>query len=152
MDATAPGNLFAGVRKKARVVVVSNRQPWFHKRLADGIRAYRPASGPVTALEPIIEAVGGTWIAHGSASADRMVVDWKNRVCLPEQNPQCVTLRFFDFDGTISGFISRSAEAEIHPACRDLLRDLAALSLHCVAGASICFLSFQTCRPLSSPR
>src|SRR5512139_1050917 len=43
------------------------------------------------------------------------------------------TLWFFDFDGTISEFVPRSAEAEIHPACRDLLRDLSALSLQRVA-------------------
>src|SRR5512137_2427209 len=40
------------------------------------------------------------------------------------------TLWVFDFDGTISEFASTPAEAEIHPACRDLLRDLAALPLH----------------------
>jgi trehalose 6-phosphate phosphatase len=43
------------------------------------------------------------------------------------------TLWVFDFDGTISEFASSPAEAEIHPACRDLLRDLAALPLHRVA-------------------
>ncbi|MGE5799157.1 MAG: trehalose-phosphatase [Syntrophaceae bacterium] len=43
------------------------------------------------------------------------------------------TLWFFDFDGTISEFAARSAEAEIHPACRDLLRDLASLPLQRVA-------------------
>ncbi|MCE5263636.1 MAG: trehalose-phosphatase, partial [Deltaproteobacteria bacterium] len=48
-------------------------------------------------------------------------------------DPGRATLWFFDFDGTISEFVSRSAEAEIHPACRDLLGDLAALSLQRVA-------------------
>ena len=48
-------------------------------------------------------------------------------------DPGRVTLWFFDFDGTISEFVSRSAEAEIHPACRALLRDLASLSLQRVA-------------------
>ena len=50
-----------------------------------------------------------------------------------EQDPGRATLWLFDFDGTISEFVSRSAEAEIHPACRDLLRDLAALSPQRVA-------------------
>jgi len=48
-------------------------------------------------------------------------------------HPGRATLWLFDFDGTISEFVSRSAEAEIHPACRALLRDLAALSLQRVA-------------------
>jgi trehalose-6-phosphatase len=66
--------------------------------------------------------------------------------------PCKATLWVFDFDGTISEFVFSPAEAEIHPACRDLLRDLAALSLQRVAGASIYFFSFETCRSLSMPR
>jgi trehalose-6-phosphate synthase len=56
------------------MIVVSNREPWVHERVPDGIRSVRPASGLTTALEPIVRAVGGTWIAHGSGSADRLVV------------------------------------------------------------------------------
>ena len=48
-------------------------------------------------------------------------------------DPGRATLWVFDFDGTISEFASSPDEAEIHPACRDLLRDLAALPLHRVA-------------------
>jgi trehalose-phosphatase len=48
-------------------------------------------------------------------------------------DPGRAILWVFDFDGTISEFASSPAEAEIHPACGDLLRDLAALPLHRVA-------------------
>lgn len=48
-------------------------------------------------------------------------------------DPGRATLWVFDFDGTISEFASNPAEAEIHSACRDLLRDLAALPLYRVA-------------------
>jgi trehalose 6-phosphate phosphatase len=48
-------------------------------------------------------------------------------------DPGRAMLWVFDFDGTISEFASRPAEAEIHPACRDLLWDLAAMPLHRVA-------------------
>jgi trehalose 6-phosphate synthase len=57
MDALAPGKLFSGIKKATKVVIVSNRQPWFHERVAEGIRAFRPASGLVTALEPITVTV-----------------------------------------------------------------------------------------------
>ena len=40
-----------------------------------GIEVKRPASGLVTAVEPVMRACSGTWIAHGSGSADREVVD-----------------------------------------------------------------------------
>jgi trehalose 6-phosphate phosphatase len=52
---------------------------------------------------------------------------------LIKPNPDRVTLWVFDFDGTISEFVSSPAKAEIHQTCRDLLRDLAALPLHSVA-------------------
>ena len=59
-----------------RVIVLANRAPFCHQRRADGrIVANQSASGLVTALQPLVAAYGGTWVAHGSGSADRMVVD-----------------------------------------------------------------------------
>jgi len=67
-----------------QVIVVSNREPYIHERLNDGrIVVRRPASGLVTAVEPVMRACSGTWIAHGSGSADRDVVDAHDRVAVP---------------------------------------------------------------------
>ena len=63
--------------------MVSNREPYIHERSADGIVVKRPASGLVTAVEPVMRACSGTWIAHGSGSADREVVDARDRVPVP---------------------------------------------------------------------
>jgi trehalose 6-phosphate synthase len=66
------------------VVVVANREPYIHDRAEDGnIRVLHPASGLVTALEPVMRACSGTWVAHGSGSADRETVDRKGRVAVP---------------------------------------------------------------------
>jgi trehalose 6-phosphate synthase len=65
------------------VIVVSNREPYIHVRRGDEIEVWRPASGLVTALEPIMHACSGTWIAHGGGSADREVVDSHNKVAVP---------------------------------------------------------------------
>jgi trehalose 6-phosphate synthase len=66
------------------IVVVANREPYMHDRAEDGtIRVLHPASGLVTALEPVMRACSGTWIAHGSGSADRDTVDAKDRVRVP---------------------------------------------------------------------
>jgi trehalose 6-phosphate synthase len=65
------------------VIVVSNREPYIHVRHASEIEVRRPASGLVTALEPIMRACSGTWIAHGGGSADRTVVDRNDRVAVP---------------------------------------------------------------------
>jgi trehalose 6-phosphate synthase len=66
------------------IIVVANREPYIHDRAEDGsIRVLHPASGLVTALEPVMRACQGTWIAHGSGSADRETVDARDRVRVP---------------------------------------------------------------------
>lgn len=71
-----------------QVIVVSNREPYIHERVAGGIVVKRPASGLVTAVEPVMRACSGTWIAHGSGSADRAVVDASDRVRVPPGNDE----------------------------------------------------------------
>jgi len=67
-----------------QVIVVSNREPYIHEHAKDGhIIVKRPASGLVTAVEPVMRACSGTWIAHGSGDADREVVDANDRVAVP---------------------------------------------------------------------
>ena len=66
-----------------QVIVVSNREPYIHEHGPDGIVVRRPASGLVTAIEPVMRACSGTWIAHGGGSADREVVDRADRVAVP---------------------------------------------------------------------
>ncbi len=66
-----------------QVIIVSNREPYIHERADGRIEVRRPASGLVTAVEPVMRACSGTWIAHGSGSADREVVDAHDRVAVP---------------------------------------------------------------------
>jgi trehalose-6-phosphate synthase len=66
-----------------QVIVVSNREPYLHQRQSERLVVQRPASGLVTAVEPVMRACSGTWIAHGSGNADREVVDAHDRVALP---------------------------------------------------------------------
>ena len=64
-------------------IVVSNREPYIHVFYGDEIRCVVPASGLTVALDPMMRACGGTWVAHGSGSADKEVVDERNRVLVP---------------------------------------------------------------------
>jgi len=67
-----------------RVVIVANREPYIHERQSDGtITVRHPASGLVTALEPVMHACSGVWVAHGSGSADRDVVDRRGHIRVP---------------------------------------------------------------------
>lgn len=69
------------------VLIVSNREPYIHVRRDNKIEIQFPASGLVTALEPIMRACSGTWIAHGSGNADREVVDKNDHIRVPPDNP-----------------------------------------------------------------
>jgi trehalose 6-phosphate synthase len=68
-----------------QVIALSNREPYIHERDATSGRIVvkQPASGLVTALEPVMRACSGTWVAHGSGSADRDTVDAAGRVVVP---------------------------------------------------------------------
>jgi trehalose 6-phosphate synthase len=66
-----------------QVIVVSNREPYIHEREAGALVVKRPASGLVAAVEPVMRACSGTWIAHGSGGADREVVNADDRVLVP---------------------------------------------------------------------
>jgi trehalose 6-phosphate synthase len=88
----APDTLRAVLHDNLRgqeVIVVSNREPYIHMRGAPGeagsgaLHVSRPASGLVTALEPVMRACSGTWIAHGGGSADRETVDRHDRLDVP---------------------------------------------------------------------
>ncbi|MHB8483479.1 MAG: alpha,alpha-trehalose-phosphate synthase (UDP-forming) [Nitrospiria bacterium] len=69
------------------ILIVSNREPYLHVHRNEKVEIQVPASGVVTALEPIMRACSGTWIAHGSGSADRETVDKNNHVRVPPENP-----------------------------------------------------------------
>jgi trehalose-6-phosphate synthase len=75
------------------ILVVSNREPYIHHQKDDGSTEVRyPASGLVTALEPVMRACSGTWIAHGSGNADKDNSDKLDHVPVPPENPK-YTLR-----------------------------------------------------------
>jgi alpha,alpha-trehalose-phosphate synthase [UDP-forming] len=65
--------------------VVSNREPYIHylDEATGEAKCMWPASGVVTALDPVLRACGGTWIAHGSGTADRKFVNSKNKLGVP---------------------------------------------------------------------
>jgi len=67
--------------------VVSNREPYMHIRKGRKVECIVPAGGLVTALEPVLRASGGTWIAHGAGDADFEVVDGQNRLRVPPDDP-----------------------------------------------------------------
>jgi trehalose 6-phosphate synthase len=66
-----------------RVIILANREPYVHEKTETGVKVVHPASGLVTALEPVMRACSGVWVAHGSGSADRDTVDAQGRIRVP---------------------------------------------------------------------
>jgi alpha,alpha-trehalose-phosphate synthase [UDP-forming] len=83
-------SLYELVRERLRgrkFIVVSNREPYMHVHCDGQIRCLRPASGVTVALDPVMQATGGLWIAHGSGSADAEVTDERGVVAVPPEAP-----------------------------------------------------------------
>jgi len=75
-----------------KLIVVSNREPYVHQRKNGEIEVQQPASGMAAAIDPLLKACGGTWVAHGAGDADRETVDEHGHVAVPPQDPK-YTLR-----------------------------------------------------------
>lgn len=101
----------------AQVMVVSNRQPYIHNRVEGDIRLQIPASGLVAALEPVMRACGGTWIAHGSGSADAETVDRHDRLRVPPADPTYTLRRVWLSDEEQDGYYYGFANEGMWPLC-----------------------------------
>ncbi len=99
------------------IIVVSNREPYSHAHKDGGIVVERPASGLVTALEPVLRACSGTWVAHGSGSADRETVDEHDRVAVPPDNPAYRIRRVWLSDEEQKGYYDGFANEGMWPLC-----------------------------------
>jgi trehalose-6-phosphate synthase len=99
------------------VIVVSNREPYLHMRTRSGIEVRRPASGLVTAVEPVMRACSGTWIAHGSGTADRESVDRNDRVPVPPANPSYTLRRVWLSKKEEDGYYYGFANEGLWPLC-----------------------------------
>ena len=82
-DADSLKDLLSTKLVAAQVIVVSNRQPFSHESDGSAAVVVHPASGLITALEPVVRACDGTWIAHGSGILDRQFVDDYDRCIAP---------------------------------------------------------------------
>lgn len=81
--------------QKKKMIVVSNREPYMHIHEGRDIKCIVPASGMITAMEPILKACSGLWIASGTGDADKETVDKNNKVQVPPDNPKYTLKRIW---------------------------------------------------------
>ncbi len=97
--------------------VVSNREPVSHVWRGRQIESLTPASGLVTALEPVMRACGGVWVAHGSGDADREVVDARGTLRLPPNDPRYTLKRVWLSEEEEEGYYYGFANEGLWPLC-----------------------------------
>jgi trehalose-6-phosphate synthase len=99
--------------------VVSNREPYMHvfREKEKAVQMIVPASGLVTALEPVLQACNGTWIANGSGNADREVVDEHDHLQVPPDHPSYTLRRVWVTKEEESGYYEGFSNEGLWPLC-----------------------------------
>jgi trehalose-6-phosphate synthase len=108
------------VRKRlghGRLFVVSNREPYVHMRHGKSVEVIVPPSGVVTAIEPVLRACDGTWIAHGNGDADLETVDEHDRLRVPPEDPHYSLRRVWLNQPEEEGYYYGFANEGIWPLC-----------------------------------
>jgi alpha,alpha-trehalose-phosphate synthase [UDP-forming] len=108
------------VREKlgqSRIFVVSNREPYMHVRKGKETVCVTPPSGLVTAIEPMLLACDGVWVAHGSGSEDATVVDENDRLKVPPQDPRYTLRRVWLTAEEESHYYDGFANEGLWPLC-----------------------------------
>jgi trehalose 6-phosphate synthase len=100
-----------------QIIVVSNREPYIHVKGKDGIQIQRPASGLVTAVEAVMRACSGIWIAHGGGTADHDVVDKNDHFAVPPEHPEYMLRRIWLTREEEQGYYYGFANEGLWPLC-----------------------------------
>lgn len=106
-----------GILKDRSIFVVSNREPYVHTMNGNKITYHFPASGMVTAIEPLMQACGGMWIAHGSGNADKLVVDKEDKIGAPPNDPRYTLKRVWLTKEEEKGYYEGFSNEGIWPLC-----------------------------------
>jgi len=102
---------------EGHLFVVSNREPYTHQRNGKAVDVIVPPSGLVTAIEPVLDACDGTWIAHGSGNADAEVVDTHDRLRVPPDDPRYTLRRVWLTKEEEEGYYYGFANEGLWPLC-----------------------------------
>lgn len=100
-----------------KLFIISNREPYIHERQGEEIKCIIPAGGLVTALDPILRACGGVWVAHGNGKADQETADSKGRIQVPPDDPRYTLKRVWLSKEEEEGYYYGFSNEGIWPLC-----------------------------------
>lgn len=103
--------------KERTIVAVSNLEPYIHTKVGKKTTYHVPASGLITAIEPIMQSCGGVWIAQGSGDGDKMTVDSHDLVKVPPDDPKYNLKRVWLTPEEINGYSHGFCDGALYPLC-----------------------------------
>lgn len=112
------------------LIVLSNREPYEHVRSATGIDVRSPAGGLVSALDPILRRISGTWVAWGSGTGDRATADREGRVMVPPGDPRYTLRRVWLTESDVKGYYLGFANSALWPLCHLFIPHLDIRRMH----------------------
>lgn len=118
-DEAALRHMLAMTLDGDQIIVVSNRQPFSHDVLDGKVVVRQPASGLVAALEPVIRACNGTWIASGGGQADKDFVDASDRCSAPDNNGTYKLRRIWLTQQERKGYYDGFSNSGLWPLCHN---------------------------------
>ncbi|QVL33492.1 trehalose-6-phosphate synthase [Telmatocola sphagniphila] len=104
----------------AKLIMVVNREPYIHLHQKERIHWIRPAGGLTTALDPVMQACGALWVAHGSGDADQEVSDAKGRIGVPPDDPRYTLKRIWLTLNEEKGYYYGFANSSLWPLCHQV--------------------------------
>src|SRR5919199_5359481 len=104
------------------LILLSNREPYEHRRAGERVEVRQPPGGLVSALDPTMRATHGIWVAWGSGSADRETADEEGRVLVPPGEPAYALHRVFLDEEDVNAYYLGFSNGALWPLCHMLVQ------------------------------
>jgi len=104
-----------------RLIVVSNREPYIHKKIRGEIKCERAIGGLTSSLDAMMQSFNGIWIAWGSGSGDKEMSDSENRVLVPDDNPRYTLRRVWLSENEVSNYYYGFSNSVLWPLFHNFL-------------------------------
>ncbi|MCX6721333.1 MAG: trehalose-6-phosphate synthase [Candidatus Staskawiczbacteria bacterium] len=106
--------------KGRKIFAVSNREPYVHSHIKNEIICSVPASGMVTAVEPVMESCGGVWLAQATGDADKETADANGKIQVPPDDPKYTLKRIWISEKERKGFYAGFSNEALWPLCHNV--------------------------------